>query len=366
MVRAFGRPPRKPLPLPAPKLIIRELAKRYGSTAALEPTSLDVAEGEFLTLLGPSGSGKTTLLMMIAGLTDPSGGSLRINGQEMTHTPAFRRDIGVVFQNYALFPHLSVFENIAFPLRMRRLAEPAITKAVSDALALVRLPQLADRLPRQLSGGQQQRVAFARAIVFKPSLVLMDEPLGALDKKLRDELKLEIRRLHRELGATIVYVTHDQEEAMLLSDRICLMNNARVEQVDAPLALYERPATRFAATFLGESNILDGVVQDGGIDIGGFDVPTAHVNLLPPNGERVSAMIRPERVRLCGDGAGWSARIEGVIDLGSTRRIGLRLEDGPALEMIAMGGGPSPRAGDALRVTVAHEDVVPLAPETVR
>ncbi|MCB0010180.1 MAG: ATP-binding cassette domain-containing protein, partial [Anaerolineales bacterium] len=182
-----------------------------------------------------------TLLTMIAGLTEPSVGDVRIDGVSVTKRPAYRRNLGMIFQNYALFPHLTVAANLAFPLEMRRMAKPEIEKRVTQALELVRLEGYGGRLPRELSGGQQQRVAFARAIVFDPDIILMDEPLGALDKKLRDELKLEIRRLHRELRKTIVYVTHDQEEAMLLSDRICLMNNGRIEQVDAPASLYERP-----------------------------------------------------------------------------------------------------------------------------
>ena len=350
---------------PTPKLILRDLTKRYGSSLALEPTSLEVGEGEFLTLLGPSGSGKTTLLMMIAGLTEPSGGTLLLNGRDLTHLPAYRRDIGVVFQNYALFPHLSVFENIAFPLRMRKWAEGEVENAVAEALDLVQLPYLRDRLPRQLSGGQQQRVAFARAIVFKPSLVLMDEPLGALDKKLRDELKLEIRRIHRELKTTIVYVTHDQEEAMLLSDRICLMNNARVEQLDAPLALYERPSTRFSATFLGDSNILEGVAQDSIIRVGGLTLATAHADRLPADGEPIGLMIRPERIRLVAVSGGIPARIETVIDLGNTRRISVIAGEGLTLNVVTMGGGTCPSPGEQVGLEIPAADVVPFAAVTM-
>ena len=343
------------------KLEIRGLAKRYGSTAALEPVSLEVRNGEFLTLLGPSGSGKTTLLMMIAGLTEPTIGTLLLDGTDITRRPAYKREIGVVFQNYALFPHLTVFENVAFPLRIRRMSDPDIAAAVASALSLVQLPHLAERLPRELSGGQQQRVAFARALVFKPSLVLMDEPLGALDKKLRDELKIEIRRLHRQLGATIIYVTHDQEEAMLLSDRICLMNNARVEQIDSPNALYDRPVSRFAATFVGESNILEGRVVEGRVAIGGVHLATAHE--LPRAGEKVAILVRPERIAI-GNAPQAANRLtgllSGVVDLGGTRRLTIVSQEGLTIEATTLGVGPHPREGDRISFSIDAADVVPL------
>ena len=341
----------------SPKLGIHGLGKRYGGVTALQPTTLDVARGEFLTLLGPSGSGKTTLLMMIAGLTAASTGSVRLDGLDITALPAYRRNIGVVFQNYALFPHLSVFENVAFPLRMRKRDAAGIAAAVGRALELVRLGQMAHRLPRELSGGQQQRVAFARAVVFGPELVLMDEPLGALDKKLRDELKLEIRKLHRELGTTVVYVTHDQEEAMLLSDRICLMNEARVEQVDTPGALYARPATRFAATFLGESNILDGIRTAAGVAVGGLVLPCTDDGRLPGLGAACTVLIRPERIGLGGPHEGV---VETVLELGGTRRMSVRLAAGPCLDVTTLGGaGPGP--GEAVALAIRPADVVPLA-----
>jgi putative spermidine/putrescine transport system ATP-binding protein len=329
----------------------------------LAPTSLAVAPGEFLTLLGPSGSGKTTLLTMIAGLTAASEGSVRLDGKDITALPAYRRNIGVIFQNYALFPHLSVFENLAFPLRMRKRSEAEIGRAVARALELVRLDGYAQRLPRELSGGQQQRVAFARAIVFEPEIVLMDEPLGALDKKLRDELKLEIRKLHRDLGTTVVYVTHDQEEAMLLSDRICLMNNARVEQIGTPIWLYERPATRFAATFLGESNILDGISTVEGIAVGSATFATTHRGRLPPPGRACGLLIRPERIALGAAATGanvFEAAVVTVLELGGTRRIGLRLGSGNCLDAITLGGGVRPVEGERIAGSIDPADVVPL------
>ncbi len=343
---------------PGIRLEVQGLAKTYAGVAALEPVSLAVRRGEFLTLLGPSGSGKTTLLMMVAGLVDPSAGRILIDGADITARPAYQRDIGVVFQNYALFPHLSVRDNVAFPLEMRRRPASDIRRMVDAALDLVRLGPYADRLPRELSGGQQQRVAFARAIVFEPSIVLMDEPLGALDKRLRDELKLEIRRLHRELGATIVYVTHDQDEAMLLSDRICLMNQARIAQLDTPAALYARPMSRFAAEFLGDSNILaatgsgDALHLSDGQILATRDMASGAVEVL----------VRPERLVLGRAGQpGLSAIVETVIDLGGVRQVFLRTPGGLALRAAQLGGGgPALRPGDQVSAAADPADVVVL------
>ena len=247
--------------MPSSSLKITGLSKRYGDVVALAPTDLEVAQGEFLTLLGPSGSGKTTLLSLIAGLATPDGGQLLIDGKDATYGAPYERDIGMVFQNYALFPHMTVAENIAFPLKMRKVDAASARKRAAEALELVRLPHVAQRFPRELSGGQQQRIALARCLVYRPAIVLMDEPLGALDKKLRDQMQLEIKRIHRELKTTIVYVTHDQEEAMTMSDRICLMNHGKIEQLGTPSELYFRPRTLFVADFLGESNLLEGTVE---------------------------------------------------------------------------------------------------------
>ncbi|MGE3148943.1 MAG: ABC transporter ATP-binding protein [Pseudorhodoplanes sp.] len=240
------------------KLTVRSLVKTYANVHALASVSLDVREGEFLTLLGPSGSGKTTLLMIVAGLQQQTSGDIWIDGKNASNLPPRARDIGVVFQSYALFPHLTVFENVAFPLQMRRLSGDEIKKRVAEVLQVVELSHAADRLPRQLSGGQQQRVALARATVYRPPLVLMDEPLGALDRRLRDQMQHEIKRLHKALGITVMYVTHDQEEAMSMSDRVCLMNAGQIEQLGRPEELYFKPQTKFAANFLGESNFFRG------------------------------------------------------------------------------------------------------------
>src|SRR6267154_2263534 len=240
---------------------LSNLERRYDRVAAVAGVSLDILSGEFLTLLGPSGSGKSTTLMMIAGFEMPTGGDIAIDGTSVVAMPPYRRNIGMVFQNYAKFPHLTVADNIGFPLKQRGVGKAERARLVGEALELVRLPGYGERYPRQLSGGQQQRVAFARAIVFKPRLLLMDEPLGALDKQLRENLQLEMRRLHADLGITFVYVTHDQEEALTMSDRVAVMNEGRIAQVGAPEDLYDRPADRFVASFIGESNFMPGVVQ---------------------------------------------------------------------------------------------------------
>jgi len=296
----------------ATNLQIAGLCKRYGDFVALAPTDLDVEQGEFLTLLGPSGSGKTTLLSLIAGLARPDDGCIRLNGADVTYGAPYERDMGMVFQNYALFPHMTVAENIAFPLQMRKVDAASARKKVAQALEMVHLPHVAGRYPRELSGGQQQRIALARCIVYRPSIILMDEPLGALDKKLRDQMQIEIKRIHRDLGTTVIYVTHDQEEAMTMSDRICLMNAGEIAQLGAPADLYFRPRTVFVADFLGESNLLDAVVtaREGDhvqVSMHGADMGRAMVyDPQVKAGASVKLMLRPQNVRIeaCGRDAG--------------------------------------------------------------
>ncbi len=284
------------------KLQVRGLRKTYGSFVALREADLDVAAGEFVTLLGPSGSGKTTLLLAIAGLNEPDSGEIRIDGHLATFLPPYKRDIGMVFQNYALFPHMSIHENIAFPLRMRRRPEAEISASVQRVLDIIRLPDIGARFPGQLSGGQQQRVALARALVYEPSIVLMDEPLGALDKKLRDQLQFEIKRLHEELSISVLYVTHDQEEALVMSDRICLMRNGLIEQLGTPDELYFRPRTLFAADFLGESNLFEGQLEAlDGLDAtvrlrNGARVRGQCTTADLEAGRQVFVMVRPEAI----------------------------------------------------------------------
>lgn len=279
------------------KLDVQQVEKRYGKVQALQPTSLQVANGEFLTLLGPSGSGKTTLLNLIAGLVPCDEGCIKLDGRDITHVAPQHRGLGMVFQNYALFPHMTVAQNLAFGLDVRGMPEDQMRKRVAEVLAMVRLTDYAERLPRELSGGQQQRVALARAFAYAPELVLMDEPLGALDRHLREEMKAEIAHLHRELGTTVIYVTHDQEEALLLSDRICLMNHARIEQLDTAERLYFAPQSRFAAEFLGESNLLPCKVEPDGqsalLDGVQLQVPLS-VPAMP--GRRGHVLLRPESV----------------------------------------------------------------------
>ncbi len=296
----------QPLPADAPterpvKVRIDGISKHYGPVEALQPTTLDILSGEFVTVLGPSGSGKTTLLQIISGLTEPTSGRLFIDGTDQTHVPVHRREIGVVFQNYALFPHLTVTENVTFPLQMRRMPTATRRAKLEAALEMVGLSELRDRFPRELSGGQQQRVALARCFVYAPSLILMDEPLGALDRKLRETMQIEIKRLHRETGATIVFVTHDQEEALAMSDRVCLMNNARVEQFGTPQAIYQHPRTTFAAEFVGISNMLRGTVTAGGDRLetpdGSFVIPPTMRAAAAPGTPGV-LIIRPEHLEI--------------------------------------------------------------------
>jgi putative spermidine/putrescine transport system ATP-binding protein len=334
-----------------PKLETKDLRKTYGPVVALAGATLQLAEGEFLTLLGPSGSGKTTMLMMIAGLVQPDSGEVWIDGTLATYAPPYKRDIGMVFQNYALFPHLTVAENIAFPLRMRGMSEAVIAREVARVLDLIQLPEVSGRLPRALSGGQQQRIALARCIVYRPSIVLMDEPLGALDKKLRDQMKLEIKRLHTELGIAVLYVTHDQEEAMIMSDRVCLMNNARIEQVGSPGDLYFRPRSLFAADFIGESNLLDAQVESiDGLEVMIRCAPDARVkasldigrSVLP--GDAIKLMVRPEMLSVLPDGAiadnVLEARLTDVILVGGVTKTYARLADGTLITATGLTRGP--------------------------
>ena len=283
---------------------LENVSKHYGAVKAIDDVSLAVAPGEFITLLGPSGSGKTTVLMAIAGFVAPSRGVIRVDGVPITERPPEQRNFGVVFQGYALFPHMTVAENVAYPLRVRRRPKTETSTRVKAALDLVQLGPLADRLPPQLSGGQQQRVALARALVFEPQVLLLDEPMSALDKKLRAELQLELRDLHRRLGATFINVTHDQEEAIIMSDRIAIMRDGKVIQLGVPKELYERPATRFVADFLGKSNFLQGKVTavDAGIasiSVGGATIRhrVAGGTALAP-GASATLALRPHKATL--------------------------------------------------------------------
>ena len=341
------------------KLLADGISKRYGSVEVLQPTHLEIAAGELVTILGPSGSGKTTLLQIICGLVEPTAGRLLIDGVDQTHTPAHRRHMGVVFQNYALFPHLTVEENVAFPLQMRRLPTRELKQTVVTALEMVGLAEFSSRFPRELSGGQQQRVALARCLVYQPALILMDEPLGALDRKLREAMQIEIKRLHRDTGATIVFVTHDQEEALALSDRICLMNGGRIEQVGTPQEIYQRPLNSFVADFIGISNVLRGRVSE----CGGFLV-TVDGDLIIPQAMRGDAMpgqpgalvVRPEHVAIVGNGGdGLAGIVIETVYAGAETRLLVALASGTIITVRRSGGQWSPDVGDAVVVSWEHE-----------
>ena len=311
------------------------VSKRYGPVAAADNVDLSVAQGEFVTILGPSGSGKTTLLSLIAGLTNPSAGRIFIGGRDVTQATAQERNIGLVFQSYALFPHMTVLENVLFPLGVRKITgEPARARAL-EALRQVRLDGLEGRRPSQLSGGQQQRVALARAIVFKPDILLLDEPLGALDRKLREELQVELKQLQRTLGVTTILVTHDQEEALSLSDRIMVLNHGRTQQVAAPTEAYLRPANRFVAEFLGIANFV-------------------------PMADGRQGLVRPERVRLSANGAGTPAQVVEAIYLGQMVRYHLSVEG--AAPMVAAQPFVGEAHGPGARVLVSWDsaDVWPV------
>ena len=340
------------------KLRAQGLSKTYGETVALQPLDLEVRAGELLTLLGPSGSGKTTLLQIICGLVEPTTGQIFIDGRNQTQAPAHQRDMGVVFQNYALFPHLTVEENVSFPLQMRKLPAQALRKKVAAALEMVDLAALRERFPGQLSGGQQQRVALARCFVYEPALILMDEPLGALDRKLRETMQIEIRRLHHDTGATIVFVTHDQEEALALSDRICLLNDARIEQLGSPQEIYEHPRTLFAADFIGISNVLRGRVSAGGQLVtpdGALPIPRDTRAAIASDQEG-ALVIRPEYVEIVAPGSALvSGRVIESVYAGSETRLIVSLSSGTQLVVRRRAGQHPVGIGDIVAIGWAPE-----------
>jgi spermidine/putrescine ABC transporter ATP-binding subunit len=327
-------------PAPGAALALRDLCRIYGSDLlAVDNVNLTVEGGEFVTLLGPSGSGKTTTLKMIAGFEHPESGSITLDGREIAGVAPHKRDIGMVFQNYALFPHMTVFDNIAFPLKMRGKSAREIEALVAEALDLVQLSKLGKRFPKQLSGGQQQRVALARALVFRPPLLLMDEPLGALDRQLRKSVQQELKRITRSLGITVIFVTHDQEEALYLSDRIALMNHGRIVQVGAPEALYSKPNSRFVAEFLGESNFLTGRIDaiEGGIArvvlpdgqaVRGVPIDPIAI------GSEAHVLVRPERLTI---NRGMEAEATGLNVLTGTIEMRNFIGNAREYEIIAAG-----------------------------
>ena len=344
-------------------ITVRNVTKTYGKVHALDDVSLDVRSGEFLTLLGPSGSGKTTLLMVLAGFTRPDCGSLRFGETEMVRTPPHLRDVGMVFQNYALFPHMDVAGNVGYPLKLRGVSKTELAARVERALETVQLGGYGDRGINQLSGGQKQRVALARSIVFEPRILLMDEPLSALDKKLRDRMQIELRHLHEKLGMTTVYVTHDQREALTMSDRIAVVNEGRIMQLAAPQDLYEQPANTFVADFIGESTFLDVSRQGDGYVAAGV---TLHTTRKVPDARHLSLMLRPERVSLLegdpGDANVFDATVTELVYQGESYLLYARLQDGTELSVRgAMRAGTFrtlPAPGDGVQLALDPADTV--------
>jgi putative spermidine/putrescine transport system ATP-binding protein len=328
----------------------------YGHFHAVRRLNLSIGRGEFLTFLGPSGSGKTTTLNMLAGFERPSQGVITLDGKSVDRLPPYERNIGMVFQNYALFPHMSVADNVAFPLSVRKMPKAEIGPRVTRALEMVRLERFKDRKPAQLSGGQQQRVALARALVFQPTLVLMDEPLGALDKKLREHMQIELMQIHQMLGVTIVYVTHDQSEALTMSDRVAIFESGAIDQIGTPDELYNKPATAFVAGFIGENNALDGVVERVVGDQCLVALPTGltttamAIGDIRPGG-KVQLTIRPERIGLSGAGAAsnnrFRATVDGRIYHGDHQRLLARLASGQVLT-VKIGPEATMAAGEAI------------------
>lgn len=339
-------------------LSLRRLAKSYGSVEALKDVSLDIAPGEFVTFLGPSGSGKTTTLNLISGFQDVTSGEILMDGKALHRVKPHKRELGVVFQNYALFPHMTAAQNIAYPLKQRKVPQEERRIRVEKALESVGLRGYGERYPRELSGGQQQRVAVARALIFEPRALLMDEPLGALDKKLRQALQLEIKRLHRELGITFIYVTHDQEEALVMSDRIAVFNEGRIEQVGSASELYGQPATPFVAEFLGEINALRGVIETAGSTT--LVRPSVSCRTSSSNSYAVGPAIlfvRPEKTRMvttrkpvaeqedCVNGI-----VRETVYMGSFQKILVAEDDGAVVTVLEPADAPLPEIGSHICV----------------
>jgi putative spermidine/putrescine transport system ATP-binding protein len=345
---------------------IDRVSKSYdGATQAVDGVEMTIAQGEFFSLLGPSGCGKTTTLRMIAGFETPSQGMIRVGGADITHVPAHKRDMGMVFQNYALFPHRTVAENVAFGLRMRGMDKATIAGKVEHALEMVSLQGYGERLPRQLSGGQQQRVALARAIVIEPRVLLCDEPLGALDKKLRQQMQFELKQLQKSLGVTLVFVTHDQEEALAMSDRIAVMNGGRIEQIGTPSDIYNRPSTRFVADFIGDSNLMRGERMAGGdgktllrVAEGlAFPLPG-----MPADFALRSVALRPEKIRITAARADLvHGEIESANFQGGSILYRVAVAGRHLLVEAANSGGPPARQGERVGLSWNPEDLVLLA-----
>lgn len=353
-------------------LQINNLRKTYGNFTAVKDIQLNIREGEFLTLLGGSGSGKTTTLLSVAGFLEPTSGEILLKGDSILDKPAHKRNIGMVFQQYSLFPHMTIFDNVAFPLKMRKLGKAEIKEKVKNILSLVELDDFSSRKPTQLSGGQQQRVALARALVFEPNILLMDEPLAALDKKLRETMQMEIRDLHEKLGLTIIYVTHDQEEALKMSDRIAVFNKGSIEQIGTPEDLYDRPDTQFVAQFLGNSNAVHGEIVESGDGYAMIENKLgvsfkASTDISFEKGDPVVAMIRPEKVDISKTKKDAMNRIEAkvseMIYLGESYRYILKTDAGEEVivkKQIRFVDETIFQIGDTVYVTWEWENAVAL------
>ena len=357
-----------------PSVSLRDVTKRFGDFAAVKGMDLDIPRGQFFTMLGPSGCGKTTTLRMVAGFEEPSEGTVLLDGEDVTGQPAFRRPTNTVFQSYALFPHLSVERNVAFGLQRRRISKDEVRRRVAEELERVGLAAEAKRRPRQLSGGQQQRVALARALVNRPAVLLLDEPLGALDLKLRKQLQVELKRIQQDVGITFVYVTHDQEEALTMSDRIAVMNRGVVEQVSDPETVYESPATTFVAGFIGVSNLMPGEVisaNGAGAELrldAGPTVRTPQSGGATP-GERAHAVVRPEKLVLApaGDAApdgrpSVEGQVESSLYLGTATQMVVKLGDGTRMTVLVPNADAEARrelpvAGDGARLSWSDENI---------
>ena len=345
-------------------VILESLTKRFGDVLAVDNISLEVKKGEFITLLGPSGSGKTTIMMMIAGFQMPTSGKIFIDDKMVVYQPPFKRNVGMVFQNYALFPHMTVFDNIAFPLRMRKVEGRTISEQVGKALGLVKLEELGKRYPRQLSGGQQQRVALARALVYNPPVLLMDEPLGALDKKLREHMQLEIKSLHKSVGITVIYVTHDQTEALTMSDRIAVMNLGHIEQIGTPEEVYERPRNKFVADFIGETSFISAEVL--GEREGKLELMTSKGMKILASGQfmrahgQVNVAIRPERVTFVKSLQEKDNTYEGVVEesiyIGDTLKYRILAENRELITMTQRNDLESKRYQRGDKVLIGWQD----------
>lgn len=356
-------------PSNGPLLNVQGLRKRFGAAMALDGIDFSLAAGEFLTLLGPSGSGKTTTLMSIAGFVTPTAGTIQYRGRDIVRQQPEDRGFGMVFQGYALFPHMTVEQNVRFPLSIRGMSKDEARRLALQALDRVQLATFSSRYPRQLSGGQQQRVALARALVYQPEVLLLDEPLSALDKKLRTDLQWELRKLNKESGASFLYVTHDQEEALSMSDRIAIFNHGRIAQIGTPSELYERPANLFVAGFLGRSNVLEGTVRtkDAGglvVDYEGGALQVQGVTRPCKSGDRVSLVVRPHKLRLAEKHeSGLEATVEAVSYVGNLSSYLLRTACGTTVYIEHMVGASYERAqGERVRIALDGDSVNVLEP----